>query len=188
VVAVKDAAKSHALWNQLLMIPAFALPQLPPPADIEVGGMAGKEFRYPDAPPIQLVRLGDDGLVLGTRGAVAAAASAQGSGSNVASDAGFQPLLAELTPSSSKAVLVDVGRAIETAAAANPHDADELRMVASLVGGLRVSLITDEQPTSLAVRLAATNLPDVQKLIDAAIAQQQGRGIEREAVRASLAR
>jgi hypothetical protein len=187
VVAVKDVAKSQALWNQLLTIPGFALPQLPPPADIQVGGHSGKEFRYPDAPPIQLVRLGDDGLVLGTRGAVAAAVGAQGNGTSVAADAGFQPLLAELTPSSSKAILVDVGRAIETAATANPHEADELQMVASLVGGLRVSLVTDEQPTSLTVRLAATNLPDVQKLIDIAVAHEQG-ALQREAARAALAR
>jgi hypothetical protein len=188
VVAVKDAAKSQTLWSQLLTIPGLALPQLPPPADVEIGGHTGKEFHYPDAPPVQLVRLGDDGLVLGTRGAVAASVGAQGSGSSVAEDSGFQPLLAELTPSSSKAILVDVGRAIETAATANPHDAEEMRMVASLVGGLRISLVTAEQPTSLAVRLAATNLPDVQKLIDVAIAQKQGRAIEREAARTSLAR
>jgi hypothetical protein len=176
VVTVKDAAKSQALWNQLLTIPTFALPQLPPPADVEIGGFAGKEFRYPEAPPIVLVRLGDDGILLGTRGAVTASVTSHGSGTSVASDAGFQPLLAQLTPSSSKAILVDVGRALETAAAAaDPRDADEFRMAASLVGNLRVSLVTDEQPTSLAVRLQATNLPDVQKLIDVAIAIEQGR-------------
>lgn len=187
VVAVKDAAKSQALWNQLLMLPTFAFPELPPSSDVEIGGLAGREFRYPEAPPIQLVRLGDDGLIVGTRGAVAAAATAENSGSSVTEDAGFEPLLAQLTPSSSKAILVDVGRAIETAAAVHPREADDLRMVASLVGNLRISLVTDEQPTSLAVRLAATSLPDVQRLIDIAIAHHH-LSVQREAARAALPR
>jgi hypothetical protein len=182
VLAVKDAAKSQALWNQLLTIPTLALPELPPPADVEIGEHAGKEFRYPEAPPILLVRLANEGIVVGTRGAVIAAVDAQSSGSNIAADAGFQPLLAQLGPASSKAILVDVGRAIETAASANPREADELALAASLVGNLRVSLVTEEQPTSLAVRLQATNLPDVQRLIDLAVAAGQGtKVVDREA-------
>jgi hypothetical protein len=178
VIAVGDAARSQALWNQLLAIPAMAMPQLPPPSDVEIGGQTGKEFQYPDAPPLLLVRLADDGIVLGTRGAVAAAIDAGADDGSIATDAEFQPLLDQLTPASSKAILVDVGRALETAASvAPPRDANQMRFAGSLVGNLRVSLVTDEQPTSLAVRLQATNLPDVQRIIDVALTAQERHSI-----------
>lgn len=177
VISSRDPQKSEALWTQLLTLPvALAAPHVQGPFDVTLDGHVGKEYRFRDAPPIVLVRLPDRGVVLGTRSAVSAAVAACQNGDRLASDPEFQPLLEELTPTSSKAVLVDVARAVEVAASsARGREAEDFQMAQRLLRGLRVSLVTDEGPTTLAVRLQASGLPDVPAIIRTILERDRSR-------------
>jgi hypothetical protein len=67
-------------------------------------------------------------------------------------------------------VLVHPGRVIGIAAATMPRERDQARQIAALVGDLRIMVVTNEQPNELSIRAAAWGLPDVNDIIQAAIA------------------
>jgi hypothetical protein len=56
-----------------------------------------------------------------------------------------------------------------------PRERDEARQIAALVGDLRVMVVTNEQPNELAIRAAAWGLPNVNDIIQAAIAAHSQR-------------
>ena len=121
IAAVKDPAKSEALWDQLLSLAAMFGPQVAqPPQEVEIEGRKGREYQFTGAPPIVVVRVGDRAMAAGTRGAVSAAIRAEGPYA-ITGDPQFKPLLDGLKPESSKAVLVHAGRAIGIAAMAMPR-------------------------------------------------------------------
>lgn len=165
VLIAKDATRSEALWRQLLSLPARLVPDASArEADIE--GVQGQEFRFPDAPPVMLVRSRDRAVLIGTRGAVGAAIRAGRGADSLVQDAGFRPLLDRLTPTSSKAVLVHVGRVAELASTMAPgREAEHLRLAASLLANLRIGAVTDEAPTRFTVRLEASGLPNVPEAV-----------------------
>jgi hypothetical protein len=170
VMAVHDAAKSETLWTQLLSLPAlFGLPGAPAPRELTIEGQAARVYAFPEAPPIALVRLGDRVLVAGTQPAVAAAVRADAAKQGIRQDASFQPLLDRLEPTTSKAILLDPARIVQAAAGASPGSgyAEEVRMAASLLRGLKVSAVTEEGPTQFSMRIEATGLPNVPRLIKA---------------------
>ena len=72
IAAVKDPAKSEALWDQLLSLAAMFGPQVvQPPQEVEIEGRKGREYQFTGAPPIVVVRVGDRTMAAGTRGTVA---------------------------------------------------------------------------------------------------------------------
>jgi hypothetical protein len=175
IAAVKDPAKSAALWDQLLSLAAMIEPKVAqPPVETEIDGLQAKEYRFADAPPIVVARLADRAMAAGTRGAVSAAIRAQGSHALTA-DPQFKPLLDGLQPESSKAVLVHVGRVIEVAASLMPRDADDLRQAAALAGELRAMVVTDEQPNEFSIRVTAAGLPNLPNIAHAMITGRQQR-------------
>ena len=169
VIAAKDAAKSEMVWNQLLSLPAlFGAPGAPAAREATIEGQAAKVYAFPDAPPVALVRLGDRVLVAGTQSAVAAAVRADATKQGIRQDASFKPLLDGLEPTTSKAVLLDLARVAQAAGAVvGGGEAEEVRMAASFLEGLKVSAVTEEGPTHFAVRIEATGLPNVPKLVRA---------------------
>jgi hypothetical protein len=172
VFAVKDAAKSAAVWNQLLALPALAgLPFTQAAQAVEIEGRSGKQYVFPFVPPIVVVEHPDRLLLAGTRGAVAAALRSGTSGESILSAA---PRLAPLSPHTSKAVLVDVGRSLKIASAfAGGREGRDMAQAANLVDGLAFSVVTHESPTELTIVAQMTGLPNVLKLA-AAIAQEHG--------------
>jgi hypothetical protein len=123
-----------------------------------------------------VVRLGDRALVAGTQSAVAAAVRAGASGEGIRQDAAFASLLDGLEPTTSKAVLLDAARIAETVAGtAGGHDAEEARIIAALVEGLKVSAVTEEGPTRFGARIEATGLPNVPKLVKTMTPVMMGR-------------
>jgi hypothetical protein len=167
VAAVKDPAKSEALWDQLLSLAALFGPQVAgPPQKIEISGHAARQYQFNGAPPIVVVRLGDGAIAVGTRGAVTAALDVEKSGS-IAKDPQFQPLLAGLRPESSKAVLVHAGRMMTVGQAAGGPS--ELRQIATLIGDLRLMVATHELPNEFAVQASASGLPNVPSIVRAAM-------------------
>jgi hypothetical protein len=175
IAAVKDPAKSEALWDQLLSLAAMFGPQIAqPPREIELDGRKGKEYQFQGAPPIVVVRVGDGAMAAGTRGAVSAAIRAVGTRA-ITGDPQFKPLLDGLKPDSSKAVLVHAGRVIGIAASQMPRERDEARQIAALVGDLRFMVVTNEQPNELSIQAAASGLPNLNGIIQAALAAHQPR-------------
>jgi hypothetical protein len=161
VVAAKDPDKSLALWNQILSIAAlFGARTSGPPSDVTIEGQTGRSYQFDGLPAIVVVRSPERGLIVGTQGAVAASLRAAASGDSIEKDAGFAGLLAHVTPDTSKAVLVDVGRAVNIAAAmARGSDARQLAAIAQLTSATKVSLVTDEAPNRLVIRAEVSGLP-----------------------------
>ena len=119
------------------------------------------------------VRLADRAIAAGTRSAVSAAIRAEGPYA-ITGDAQFKPLLDSLKPESSKAVLVHVGRAIGVAASL-PGAPSEARQIASLMDDMKAIVVTSEEANEFVVRAAATGLPDVPNLVQAAMRMETGR-------------
>ena len=80
---------------------------------------------------------------------------------SIEKDPAFAGLLAQITPDTSKAVLVDVGRALQVAAAmSRRNDARESDAPPpQLAGDMKVSLVTDEAPNQLVIRAEVSGLP-----------------------------
>ncbi len=167
VIAVKDVEKSDALWNQVLMLASmFGARQSEPAKEVTVEGQPGHSYQFDGLPAIHVVRSPERGLVIGTENAVAASLRASASGESIEKDAGFAGLLAHVTPHTSKAVLVDVGRAVGMAAAmSRGSDARELAMIGQLVSTMKVSLVTDEAPNQLVIRAEVSGLPKYQDVL-----------------------
>jgi hypothetical protein len=183
VAAVKDPAKSEALWDQILSLAAIVEPRIAqPPQEIEIEGRKARQYQFQGAPPIVVIRLSDGAVAVGTKGAVAAAAGAQGEHS-ITGDPQFRPLLAAIKPESSKAVMVNVGRAVNLGAQmSSPREREEMMQIASLLANLKVMVVTHEAPNHFAIRASATGLPNVPNVVQAVARSAQMRG--RPAIRA----
>ncbi|MBI3839958.1 MAG: hypothetical protein HY288_18710 [Planctomycetia bacterium] len=167
VIAVKDPSKSEALWNQLLSLAAvFGARTSQPVADVTIESKAGHIYHFAGAPPIAVVRSQDRTLTIGTEGAVAASVRAVNSNTSIVRDVAFGSLLGRITPDTSKAVLVDVGRSVAVAGAlAKGREARELAIIGDATRDLRVSLVTDEAPNQLTIRVEATGLPKMPAIL-----------------------
>ncbi len=113
VFAVKDAAKSEAIWNQILGIVALVGVHHSTPRDVTIEGIRGEEYQFTGMPPIVVVRAANRALIVGTPEAATAAIRASNGKDSIKSDEAYAPLLARLTRTSSKAVLVDAGRVMQ---------------------------------------------------------------------------
>ena len=174
VIAVKDPAKSEALWNQILSLATlFGARNAQPPAEVEIAGKKGSVYQFDDFPPIAVVRV-DSRLVVGTRAAVTAAVQAGAQGNSIMKDPAFEPLLARLTPNASKALLIDMGRAMPIIAAlSGGGSSDEMRLIGALVHDMKISIVTDESPNQLTIRADVTGLPQFRDIVMLLNGQQQ---------------
>jgi hypothetical protein len=166
VFAVKDAAKSEAIWNQILAIAAMVGVQHAPPRDVTIEGIRGEQYQFTGIPPIVVLRSADRTLIVGTPEAASAAVRASGGKDSILADEAYSKVLARLTPTSSKAVLVDAGRTMQivrelSGGASSP----EMDLASVALKDLRVSLVTDEAPNCLTVSIEASGLPNVPALI-----------------------
>jgi hypothetical protein len=168
VVAVKDVEKSAALWNQVLMIASlFGAKTTSPPAEVTIEGQSGHSYRFDGLPTIHVVRSPQRGLVIGTQGAVAASLKASASGESIEKDDAYASLMARVTPHTSKAVLVDVGRAAAMVGAMSGQgdEARRLAAISQIVNQMKVSLVTDEAPNQLVIRAEVSGLPKYRDLL-----------------------
>jgi hypothetical protein len=176
VIAVKDAAKSEALWNQILMLVALAGKQpAKPPTEITLEGKSGRTYQFEGLPSIAVVRAGRE-LVIGTEAAVAASLKASASQQSIAQDAACAPLIGRLTPDTSKALLVDVGRAVDLAAGlSRGRQSQEMKQAGALVRDLKFSILTDEAPNQLTLTAELTGLPKFRDIVSMLRAQSANR-------------
>ena len=168
VFAVKDAAKSEAVWNQILAIVALAGVRDPQPRDVTIDGKRGKQYQFPGMPPLVVLRTADRTLIVGTKGAASAALRASDGQQSILADEAYRKLLARLTPTSSKAVLIDAGRAAQIGRElSGGGNTSEMLLAGAALKDLRLLIVTDEAPNRLTVRIEATGLPNVPSLIEA---------------------
>jgi hypothetical protein len=174
VLAVKDPAKSEALWNQLLSLAAlFGARTTKAPSAIDVAGKPGRVYAFSGAPPIAVVRA-DRELVIGTQGAVTAAIQTLASKNSIADDK--TSLLARLTPDTSKALFLDVGRCVDIAASLSKgREAQQLKSIGAVTHNLKVSVATDEAPNRLTIRAEVTGLPQFCDIVSLVNAQKEQR-------------
>jgi hypothetical protein len=166
VFAVNDAAKSEELWNQILSIVAMAGFHDTHPRDITIEGTKARLYHFQGAPPIVVVRTPERELIVGTEDAASAALRASRSHDSIRNDASYSKVLAKLTPTSSKAILVDAGRAMQIAKSlSGGGNTSEMDMAVVAVKDLHVSLVTDEARDRLTVRIEASGLPNVPSII-----------------------
>ncbi len=160
IVAVKDPAKSEALWNQILTIASlFGARAASPPAEVTIEGRSGHVYQFDNLPPIAVVRA-DRELIVGTQAAVAASLQASANQGSIVHDTAMAPLIARLTPDTSKALLLDVGRAVEIVAALSPaRQAKELQVAAGLTRDMKVTVMTEEKPDQLTITAELMGLP-----------------------------
>jgi hypothetical protein len=181
IAAVKDPAKSEALWDQLLSLASMVEPRVAQrPKEIEIEGRKAKEYQFADAPPIVVVRLADGAMAAGTRGAVTAALNSDGPRA-ITGDPQFKPLLDGLRPDSSKAVFVHAGRAFSALQPVLEMRDEEAAAVGSLVSDLRLMVATNEKPAEFMIQATASGLPNVPQLIKTAI--REDRPAQRAATR-----
>jgi hypothetical protein len=161
VVAVKDEEKSAALWNQVLMIASlFGAKTTSPPVEVTIEGQKGHSYQFDGVPAIHVVRSPQRGLVIGTQGAVTASLKAAASGESIEKDEAYAGLMARVTPHTSKAVLIDVGRAVSMVAGMSQgKDARQMAAISQIVNQMKVSLVTDEAPNQLVIRAEVSGLP-----------------------------
>ncbi len=178
VLAVKDPAKSEALWNQVLSLAAlFGAHTNKAPSAIDIAGKPGRAYAFSGAPPIAVVR-SDRELVIGTQGAVTAAIQTQGSKNSIADEKTSQ--LLRLMPDTSKALFLDVGRCVDIAASlSNGPDAQLLKAIGTVTRNLKVSVATDEAPNRLTVRAEVTGLPQFHDIVSLVNAQQEQRAAKK---------
>jgi hypothetical protein len=166
VFAVKDAAKSEAIWNQILGIVAMVGVHHSPPHDVTIEGIRGEQYQFTGMPPIVVVRAADRALIVGTHEAASAAVRASGGKDSILTDEAYSKLLTRLTKTSSKAVLVDAGRVMQIVRGFSGGESKpEMDLVTAALKDLRVSIVTDEAPNCLSVSVEASGLPNVPTLI-----------------------
>jgi hypothetical protein len=166
VFAVNDAAKSEALWNQILALAALFGVRDSHSREVKIDGKPGKLYQFPRIPPIVVLRGADRTLIVGTEGAASAALRANGGQESILTDEAYRNLLSRLTPNSSKAVLVDASRALQIARDfSGDRDSNEMHMAGLVLKDLRLSIVTDEAPNCLTVSIEATGLPNVPSVI-----------------------
>ena len=178
-VAVKDPAKSEAVWNQVLALASlFGGRQSSPPSEIKIEGRDGHAYHLAGIPTIAVVRSGETGLVIGTQGAVAASLKAVAERRSIADDPAFAPMVARLTPTTSKALFVNVGGTLQMVAGMSKgRDSQELQTISQLVRDMKVSVTTDEPPNQLTIDAEVTGLPKFHDLLPLIRGNQGRRGV-----------
>lgn len=166
VLSVKDPARSEALWNQLLALPAlFGAPGAQPVGETTIEGQNGHIYQFPGMPPLVVVRSSRGNIIAGTEAAATASLKALATNTTIASDGSMKPLLERLTTSSSKAVLVDVGRVLQMILPKSERDQQKATLASMIAGDLKLSVITDESSNQLCLTFQAAGLPNVPALI-----------------------
>ena len=167
VFSVKDPSKSEMLWTQMLMIASLAdTPIKAEPGPVEIEGVQANVYHVANVVQIAVAKSPERALIVGTRDAVAASLRAIKTGKNVTTDQEFKPLLDGLTPHTSKAVLVHVGRALKEASRqVSAQGGGELAIGANLGRQTRLSIAVDEAPNELRFQLQIAGFPDIREIM-----------------------
>ena len=159
VLTVKDPSRSEALWNEILSIPATLIQAEPDPVTTErIDDQEVQVYAYPGSQRIYLATLADRVILASSSTVMSSALRAARGRDSVLDDEAFAKAAAEIPEDVSKIAMVHAGRAFETASAFRGFrisDA-EARMIAPLLAGNAITLLTEETPSRLKVSFVAS--------------------------------
>lgn len=168
VTVVADAAKSAALWDFLLSLPARAQGRTEPASITEIAGVEVRGYLLPNGMQIYFARSGPNVVVGATREVIASSLRTLQGAANVTADPAMQAATARIGSETSVAFLAHVGRLAELAGAQGPGvDAAMCHLVAETAAETTAAIMIEESDTRLRVAGRLTNLPKVERVLEA---------------------
>jgi hypothetical protein len=177
VFTVKDAARSQALWQALLGIPARILEVEPTPVRTEkISGRRVEIYAFPDGLRVHAARLPDRMILATSPAAVAAACSAADGKGSILDDRGFAAAREALGAKTCKVAMVHAGRAFQLAQPflGRQLGGPEAQWIAPLLAQTTVTVFTEETP-SLLHASAVLGLPELGSFVEQALAAGRRR-------------
>ncbi|MDG1874186.1 MAG: DUF3352 domain-containing protein [Mariniblastus sp.] len=169
VISSADIEKSNSLWNQLLTLPSKLDLEDGPRASLSaIDGVAVHEYSFPDdeIPQVLIARIGEDAMVIGTRGAVEATIAATKSGQTLANDQRAAAFWSAKSEHTSKAAFISVSHALRLAAKLEGgSSAQEMLLAAQVLDDLAVTVVVNEAPANFVIQSDVVGLPIFENVI-----------------------
>jgi hypothetical protein len=178
VLTVKDAARSEALWRQILSVIAILVRPSEEALSTEtIGGRQVRVLALPDGFTLRIAALADRVVLATSAVAVERAMAAAGGKGSVLDDAGFVNAAAQIAPESSKLVAAHVGRLVPIALALGmgPGPGDVPPDLVEALGKTVIVLSTREEPSRFQAKLSV-EVPRLAETIDKLIGEAAGSG------------
>lgn len=177
IIAAGDADKSHALWTQLLSVPAKVMPnRIQPPQEIEVGGQKVNAFAFPEGVTIYVGQINNCLVVSGRKESISAVFRTAKNGKSILQDKALAPIVSRMNPNIGVVLIAHGGRLAQLAAGMAPALADGngpppavlTAMSTTLSKSLDTTMVyvgVAESDTELNVRICLAGLPNVNELL-----------------------
>ncbi len=177
VLTVNDAAKSEALWTQMLGIASLATGGgAIEGASTEISGVAVRRFEFPEGVTVYYATVGNDVLIGGSASAIERSIDAKRKGRSVLNDDRFSRRMADLSPSTTKGVFVHAGRCAAIAKAYMPaSETAELSKMLEALSETVVSLSVEHSDQVLRFSAKVTGVPDISDVLAAVIDEEMRR-------------
>jgi hypothetical protein len=167
VIRVRDPQQSDALWTQLLGLASLGAgaPTMDGSTE-QVSGVDVRKYRFPEGVSIHFATNEDRLFITTTRSAMASALVAARGKDSVLTDPAYATALSNMTPATSKAIMVHPGRCLELARPfMSPGDLREVEPFRELMTDLVATAVTDEAEELFRASLTVTGLPKIDHLV-----------------------
>ena len=163
VVLAQDATKSKELWTRLMSLPTqFGAVPTGAVKEVEISGRAAWQYAYPDAPLIVVTQPSDESMIVGTEAAVKASLAALDEGRSLAGEGEGADLMESASPATSKALFLRGGPLLKCAQPKmSQRERRQADMIVPLLEELTASLIIDEEPNELRLKVDVAGIPHV---------------------------
>lgn len=177
VIRVNDPAKSQALWTQILGIASLAAGS--PTAAGAAETVAGAEVRtytFPEGISVHFAAAGDKLVVSTTRPCLERTLATVQGGPSILDDSVFTASVANLSDTTSKALLVHPGRCLEVARRyMTEADLRDLQPFSGVLTHLVAAVMTHETEEQLQVSAQVTGIPNIGPLVAQVIQHEETR-------------
>ncbi len=177
-LTVNDAAKSKALWTQMLGIASLASGQGSMEGEeVEVAGLSAQRFLLPNRMGIYFAMSGSDVLISPSRYALTRTMQAKRRGRSIVNDKAFASSLERVGPGTTKAFFVHAGRAAAVAKKfIPPSELKEAAPVMALLTDTTASLVVEHSDQQFRISTMVSGIPDVGDLVAAQLTREVARG------------
>jgi hypothetical protein len=176
VITVNDAAKSEALWRELLGIASLATGGGSlEGSQREVVGTTVQSYRLADgAFTLQFATVGQELFVASTDLAMSRALQTQGAQNSISADPAFASVLARIDSRTTFALAAHPGRCMRMAEAHMPtEEAARLRRVADAMTETVAGLLVTHSDQMLRLSARVTGVPDIGELVSQLIVEHE---------------
>jgi len=166
---VGDPAKSEALWNFLLSLPSRVQGDAAPAGvETQVAGVNVRAYPLPNGMQVYFARTGANILIGSSAEVMATSLATVHGGASLADDRAMSPGRERIGPETSIAAIVHAGRVAQLASTfADGEDAAIFGVLAEAAADTVATVTIDESSTRLSVSARLTNLPTVERVLDA---------------------